>query len=52
MHQYAADLGVPDMSGQKTVVDGKHLSWDEWLTLRGAPGCGIAGATSIRAHPA
>lgn len=40
--QSAADLGLPDMAGQKTMVDGKYLSWDEWLQLRVADPAGEA----------
>lgn len=33
LRQLAADLGVPDMTGQKTCIDGKYFSWEEWLAL-------------------
>ncbi len=35
LHEFAAELGLPDMTGQKTLVDGHYLSWDEWLALKG-----------------
>lgn len=37
MFENAADLGLTDMTGQKTLVDGRLLSWDEWLALTGLP---------------
>lgn len=37
VYDNASELGLPDMEGQKTYVDGKLVGWQEWLTLKGLP---------------